>query len=591
MQKIPTFLLALCATLNAFAQTEVHGDAQLTGNIGHGAPFEAVAKLDIHNKQLQLKPTLGYTRISHNGSAEVFNQELILAPSGHRYTGHFRSQDEGNRYVAGITGSYLFTPFTQVAFGLDFNRSLTQSIGSRAETLFTSASDIQTKYWGDTDSDDRKTTFGANATLRHTFSSNGDQLSVGYNHKSEELNSLSHFCGTGTPNDGGLNNIFNRSLDLDIQTHNHSLQADYRHLFEGHSHWLLMGLRYDQRDIDVSDYQQIDRHGRQEDFDHHLRTIAAFAEYHLTLPQRLDLTARLEYQHSQIDYRQDVGVDFAEDDYSLSNIWHSMTDVESPTRYFNDVVPMFRARYTFNPSHNLTLLYAMRLIRPDAKLLLPGQFIEPFAITNGNPDLVSTHANNVQLTYGYTNQGLRFNTTLQHIFADDGFNAIWIVRDDLRNYTWGNQGIRRAWGLTPDLEWSLSPATKLNARATLLWDKRIAEAIHMAKEHWGITTHLAISQRIVKSLTANAYFDYSEGNTIDLYSHSGRANAYGIELDYDILRNNRLHASLAYHYTEYAPTIITQGMYTGTESTFPDRHALQLLDKYARIEGKVSWKF
>ncbi len=569
MYRTPSLLLASLLALSAFAQTDVHGDLQLSTGAGQASPVVGSARLDIRNQRFQLSPRIAYSRITADSTAFTTDNDYRLTPSGHVLANHIASEDQGHRFTAGVSGRYLVSPATKITLAIDFDRLSTENLGTQTFDL---QAESRSVLHADMLGTNRRQTFAANAALRHTLRANGDQLSFSYAHQNEGRYTESTLTATG----GNYNPEEVSSsyyLEVEARTLMHTLQADYRHLLPGTNHSLLFGARYDQRDVSVQDNQTDFGMGSYAEFDHQLRLLAAFAEYHLTLPQQLDLTARLEYQHSQLDYSRSDRLHNAD----LS------TRYESNTRYVNDLVPMLRARYTLSPSHDLTLLYAMRILRPDAMLLFPDTRFEPYAQTYGNPELVATHANNLQLTHGYHRQGLRLNTTLQHIFADDGFNAIWIVRDDHRFYTWGNEGIRRAWGLTPDLEWQLAPATTLNARATVLWDKRIAEAIHMAKEHWGITAHLALSQQLPQGFRLMAFGDYSEGNTIDLYSHAGQAISYGGELQHNAFCQGRLHLALAYQHLGYARTIITQGMYTGSQLTMPDNRF--------RLEARARWKF
>ena len=61
-------------------------------------------------------------------------------------------------------------------------------------------------------------------------------------------------------------------------------------------------------------------------------------------------------------------------------------------------------------------------------------------------------------------------------------------------------------------------------------DKRIADAVSMTKEHWGVFSRLGVEQMLCATFRLNAFAEYSEGNTQDLYRHMGSAYRLGTTL-------------------------------------------------------------
>jgi len=172
---------------------------------------------------------------------------------------------------------------------------------------------------------------------------------------------------------------------------------------------------------------------------------------------------------------------------------------------------------------------------------------------------------------------------LQHIFAEDGFCAMWMERDDIRISTWGNMGVRRAWQLVPKLEWQAWKGSKINADGCIIWDKRIADAIHMQKEHWGYSMHGRVNQQLPQDFTLGFEGEISEGKTQDLYSHAGRQRRLGADVSKRFLKNKNLTATLAYQFCDQPNIILTQGAYKG--------HVYNRADNWNTITLGVKYTF
>lgn len=260
-------------------------------------------------------------------------------------------------------------------------------------------------------------------------------------------------------------------------------------------------------------------------------------------------------------------------------------------RYYvklDDVVPTARVTWKMSTAQSLTAQYGQRIIRPDFDRLNPFRRICAYReYSYGNLALRGMHVNVASLVYQHKKQDIDVKATLSNIFCNDGFNALWYEGIDkasntlTRNYTWANEGQRRAWSFAPEFTWTPKMDTKLYAKGEIIWDKRIAEAINMDYEHWGATVELGGTYSLAYSLNINVHGRYSEGNTIDLYSHESRSFRLGGFIHKNI---GKLDVKLAYDYSEYARTVIAQGVvvpgpvfygWTGSEYRRPEsRHNL-----------------
>lgn len=168
---------------------------------------------------------------------------------------------------------------------------------------------------------------------------------------------------------------------------------------------------------------------------------------------------------------------------------------------------------------------------------------------------------------------------LSYTMSNDGFNGIWMERDNRRIYQWGNEGKRRAWSLQPDFTLHASTTTKVRGQAVILRDKRIADAVSMAKEHWGVFSRLGVEQMLCATFRLNAFAEYSEGNTQDLYRHMGSAYRLGTTLSKSF--GDHFSTSLEYQYVRQAKEVYTHGGYTGSYHLYSARrNACSLSLKY-----------
>lgn len=244
-----------------------------------------------------------------------------------------------------------------------------------------------------------------------------------------------------------------------------------------------------------------------------------------------------------------------------------------------DFLPTGRIGWQVSRTSQLALGYNRRLVRPSLTLLNPVVLRTPFAVRQGNKDLEGLHANVFALSFTHDDPIFSWGMSLSYTMSNDGFNGIWMERDNRRIYQWGNEGKRRAWSIQPDFTLHASTTTKVRGQAVILWDKRIADAVSMAKEHWGVFSRLGVEQMLCATFRLNAFAEYSEGNTQDLYRHMGSAYRLGTTLSKSF--GDHFSTSLEYQYVRQAKEVYTHGGYTGSYHLYSARrNACSLSLKY-----------
>lgn len=547
------FPVAVFAQNDKAATSSLTGSISLHGGLGNSNPFSSDWRLMYKSQKFSINPYINYNIYTDKNEGLEESAAYRYSKSGSLYSSSLDQVTNGKTTRSGFDAQWNATQRTTLKMKLDGIRTNLDSRGDMFESLKSSSS-------SDSNTDLGNGTFKSLLTpTLYDYSLNtqiglqqqigkADMLRVSYNLNYQ--NTENNLVQTSKP--GNTANLFEyRKWDREVETYHHNALVDYRHVISP-TQYIIGGIRYEQRNIEANDHQVIDQTLNQETgFKHQMKSYAASVEYGLNL-KPFSVTARLEYIRTKMGGKD-----------------------------LNDFVPNLMLLYRLSKGNSLRLSYMMRLIRPNATLLNSTVIYGAYTQDYGVHTLEGTHANVIALTHGLKQNRFSLNTTLSHIFANDGFNAIWMVKDvdgrEMRVSFWGNEGIRKAWSISPDLDMTLMPSTQLGAKVTLLWDKRIAEAINMAKEHWGITAQVRLAQRLPNRFMLRLNGEYSEGNTIDLYSHASRAMKYNGELQRSFLKGDALNVSLAYTYQEYATTILTQGMYTGRVNSHPaDRYSLML---------------
>ena len=541
------FLSCLVLSLPVAAQVQVSGTAGVQGGLGNATPLDGEVRLDIAAPQFSVSPYIGASLLTRETEGIVEDHEFLYPATGQSYTSHLEQQSDGFGLRYGLSTTYRPMPTTTLTLCGEGLLRDEHVLATRLETLTpapddedytTPRSHIESVI---DDPTHRSQTLRGALSLHHVFSEFSGVLDADYQ--------VSRVTFERERDIYGLDNyafvpyISNVHISDAATTHHTGTLRYTQSLADGHT--VGMGLRAEMRRIHSSDLQVLNKQSVLDTtFRHNMYVAAAWGEYGYK-HAAFDVNARLEYVFTRMRGRN-----------------------------LQDVVPSLRATYHLTRAHHLTFVYGLRLVRPDLALLNPAQIRDAHTLSYGNQNLEGMHAHQASLAHAWRIPGVTLTTTAAHIWADDGFNAIWMFRDGIRVYTWGNEGIRRAWSVTPDLTYKPSEATTLRAKATLMWDKRIAEAISMEKEHIGIDASLCLEQQFSAAFKGDLHCSYAEGNTIDLYSHQSRQYAAGLQATCVIPAVPGLNLSLMADYVSHGHAVVTQGAYIGIISTHPEHDYL-----------------
>lgn len=517
----------------AHAQTKVEVEAIVGAGYGETAAYESGVTLKINTDKFSIKPYWNIIGKRPYNATKSNSLDFIYTGTGNHYTLEEELEKELTNMSYGA----------DIQYGLDSCNILQASIhgvytqrmdnGNRMEYMYGADGSLLSSVKSVIRSPKlNRNEVNVQASYLHNTNRKGESLMLKYNYsldKDEDntLQELTETMGFG-PGMYRLNLITS-----DIKIQRHEVLFDWkRPLIEGHL--LNAGVKYSNNFIHTYNGQWLDElESNNSEFLHRTQTVGIFAGYSMKT-KAIEADARIEYDYTRMNEKN-----------------------------LHDVIPQARISYHIDAKNTLSASYAMRIIRPSLQYLFNNRVKGPYTLDYGNENLEGVHINRMALAYELKTKKVDFTTTLSHINVTDGFNAIWMVKENVRVSTWGNEGVRKAVELTPEVLWRVSERTKLNGALSVLWDERIAYPIELYNPNWGITGRAGMEQQLPYDIKLGINAMISKGKTVDVYSHEGLNYTFGANLWRSFL-NDRLTTTVAYEYKKLPVIELTKGTYTGS---------------------------
>jgi len=258
----------------------------------------------------------------------------------------------------------------------------------------------------------------------------------------------------------------------------HTLQADWlRPLGKGHQ--IEVGAKYIYRNNNshnTQDFYDIlpttDNH-----FEHTTRVLAAYADY-IYNREKWSARAGLRYEYS---YMRGSYPDGSHADFS-----HRL----------NDWVPQASLKYQLTASQSLKLNYTTSISRPGITYLNPAVATSPNVVQQGNPQLVSTHAQSLSLTYMYIGRRLTLQLAPAYQFSNGGIAAIQTAQGDVRYLTYGNIQRYRRFSFEQYVQWKPFDGTTLVVNNNLRYEHYANPNLGYRNFGWSDNYYANLSQQL-----------------------------------------------------------------------------------------------
>lgn len=463
-------------------------------------------------------------------NSNTTERELFSDNTNHFYRNYQENDGEGLFQYGSIDASYELSQKDLLSFSAGLFRIKYNQDGKGYNELFSATNDTIYKYSVYSRNEVLYMNTNAAADWQHTFKKNQHlTFSYRFNHSPNETKSdylYSDLCGTA--NVIGLND---KKANPNKLSYEHTAQIDFSTPL-GKCHTLSTGLKYVYRINRSNNYE-------------YSRPAATKTENY-----ELDEDQSLRYRH-----RSDIGAAYLEYAYKYKNwalivgnryeYFHLKVSYPDKKRsafssVFNDWVPSFSIGYNFQPTMMVKMDYNIRLRRPDISYLSPyRESPSPESVTYGNPNLGSTKAHNINLTYSTFSAKFTFNAALTYSFSNNELVEYSFIDKGVINTTFGDFLHKKDWILSTYINWTIVNGTVFNANISASYTDYIAKIRNESNSGFQANIYGGIRQNLPWKLEIGAWLG---GGTkdIELQGENGGFYFYSLNLSRSFLKEERL---------------------------------------------------
>lgn len=258
----------------------------------------------------------------------------------------------------------------------------------------------------------------------------------------------------------------------------HTFQADWlRPLGKGHQ--LEIGAKYIDRNNNshnTQDFYDTDMLTSNE-FQHTTRVLAGYADY-IYKRNKWSARAGLRYEYSfmQGSYPDGKG--------------------ESFNKHLGDWVPQATLKYQLTDAQSLKLNYTTSINRPGISYLNPAASITPTVVSQGNPNLESSHTQRLSLIYSYILPKLTFQFAPAYSFSSGGISSVQTAKGDVRYTTYDNILRYRRFSVEQYVQWKPFDGTTLIINNNLRYEHNENPNLGYCTHGWSDIGYVHLTQKL-----------------------------------------------------------------------------------------------
>jgi len=258
----------------------------------------------------------------------------------------------------------------------------------------------------------------------------------------------------------------------------HTFQADWlRPLGKGHQ--LEIGAKYIDRNNNshnTQDFYDTDMLTSNE-FQHTTRVLAGYADY-IYKRNKWSARAGLRYEYSfmQGSYPDGKG--------------------ESFDKHLGDWVPQATLKYQLTDAQSLKLNYTTSINRPGISYLNPAASITPTVVSQGNPNLESSHTQRLSLIYSYILPKLTFQFAPAYNFSSGGISSVQTAKGDVRYTTYDNILRYRRFSVEQYVQWKPFDGTTLIINNNLRYEHNENPNLGYCTHGWSDIGYVHLTQKL-----------------------------------------------------------------------------------------------
>ena len=338
----------------------------------------------------------------------------------------------------------------------------------------------------------------------------------------------------------------------------------------GHGHQLEVGAKYIDRNNNSQSAQTfygIDA-DTSDDFQHTTRVLAGYADY-IFRAAKFSARAGLRYEYSYMrgSYPDGKGAAF--------------------DKHLGDWVPQATLKYQLTDAQALKLNYTTSINRPGISYLNPAVMVTPSSVSQGNPQLSSSHTQRIGLVYTYIMPKLTLQLAPSYNAYSSGISSVVTAKDDIRYSTYDNILHYRRFSVEQYVQWKPFDATTLVLNNNARYEHYENPILDYRNHGWSDNYSLSLQQRLplklFLSVSAYGKVGHSPSN---VYNVQHGYFDYYASLQRSFLKGGRLtlrltaNAPFNKYWTMDAETI--NGDFTGTERSWNRNRSFSI---------SASWRF
>ena len=258
----------------------------------------------------------------------------------------------------------------------------------------------------------------------------------------------------------------------------HTFQVDWlRPLGSGHQ--LEVGAKYIDRDNNSQNTQTfygVDA-ATSNEFQHTTRVLAGYADY-IFKASAFSARAGLRFEYSYLhgSYPDGSGAAFS--------------------KHLGDWVPQATLKYQLTDAQSLKLNYTTSINRPGISYLNPAVTTSPTSVSQGNPQLSSSHTQRVWLVYTYIMPNLTFQLAPCFTAYGSGISSVVTAKNDIRYTSYDNILRYRRFSVEQYVQWKPFDATTLVLNNNVRYEHYENPNMGYRTFGWSDSYSLSLQQRL-----------------------------------------------------------------------------------------------
>ena len=307
----------------------------------------------------------------------------------------------------------------------------------------------------------------------------------------------------------------------------HTFQIDWLRPL-GRGHQLEIGAKYIDRHNNSNSSQTfygIDA-DTSDEFQHTTRVLAGYADY-IFRTTKFSARAGLRYEYSYMRGSYPDGKNATFD------------------KHLGDWVPQATLQYQLTAAQSLKLNYTTSINRPGISYLNPAVMVSPSSVSQGNPQLSSSHTQRFSLIYTYIMPRLTLQLAPSYTAYSSGISSVVTAKDDIRYSTYDNILRYRRFSVEQYVQWKPFDTTTLVFNNNLGYEHYENPNLCYRNHGWGDNYSLSLQQRLPLKLrlSLSAYGKVGHSPSSVYYLQHGYFNYYA-SLQRSFLKGDRLTVRL-----------------------------------------------